>query len=77
MTTDNPFISRTNPTMELHKAARLTPDGLSLWDILILVRKGFKAAFLESQERNPIIREAEKGILDMILQGIPLQTVRA
>ncbi|MBW1800290.1 MAG: hypothetical protein JRJ85_06120 [Deltaproteobacteria bacterium] len=69
--TDNPGISRTDPTRELHRAARLTQGGLSLWDILILVRNGFKAAFAETPERNRLIREAEKGILDLIFQGIP------
>ena len=32
--TDNPGISRTDFTNELHRASRLTPGGLSAWEIL-------------------------------------------
>ena len=35
--TDNPGISLTTPTQELHRAARLTRGGLSKWDLLQLM----------------------------------------
>lgn len=33
--TDNPGISRTDFTNEIHRAARLSPGGLTLWEILL------------------------------------------
>ena len=70
--TDNPGISRTDFTRELHRAARLTPGGLSLWEILILIRNGFKAAFTNREERNRLIREAETEILTILNEGMGL-----
>jgi adenosine deaminase len=67
--TDNPGISRTNPTSELHRAARLTPGGLSLWEVLVLVRNGFKASFAERDLRHRLIRNAEKEIIQMLQEG--------
>jgi len=69
--TDNPGISRTDFTKELHRAARLTPGGLSLWEILLLVRNGFKAAFCPRSLRQNLIREAETRIIDIIKEGLP------
>jgi adenosine deaminase len=43
--TDNPGISDTNFTKELHRACRLTHEGLSLWEILSIIRNSFKAFF--------------------------------
>ncbi|MFZ7110042.1 MAG: CRISPR-associated ring nuclease [Desulfatiglandales bacterium] len=64
--TDNPGISRTDFTNELHRAARLTPGGLSIWDMLLLIRNGFKAGFSQRALRQQMIREAEAEILDLI-----------
>lgn len=64
--TDNPGISRTDPTAELHRAARLTPGGLSLWDVLVLIRNGFKAAFSDPQTKHRLIRAAEEEILSLL-----------
>jgi adenosine deaminase len=69
---DNPGISRTDFSRELHRAARLTPGGLSLWDILKIVQNGFKASFAEHGIRNRMLREAELEIIDLIQTGIPL-----
>ncbi len=69
---DNPGISRTDFSRELHRAARLTSGGLSLWDILKIVKNGFKASFAEHATRNRMLREAEKEIIDLIQKGIPL-----
>jgi len=68
---DNPGISRTDFSRELHRAARLTPGGLSIWDILKIVRNGFKASFAAHATRNRLLREAEAEILDLIQKGIP------
>ncbi len=69
---DNPGISRTDFSRELHRAARLTPGGLSLWDILKIVKNGFKASFAEHATRNRMLQEAQKEIVDLIQKGIPL-----
>jgi adenosine deaminase len=66
--TDNPGISRTDFTRELHRAARLTPGGLSLWDMLRIVRNGFKSAFVDRSIRNELLRKAESRIIDLILE---------
>ena len=70
--TDNPGISRTDFTRELHKAARMTPNGLSLWEILLLIRNGFKAAFVGSDGRHELLRQAESEIIHRIREGLPL-----
>ncbi len=69
---DHPGISRTDFTRELHRAARLTPGGLSLWEILKIVYNGFHVSFAEHAVRNRVLRDAEKEILDLIQRGIPL-----
>lgn len=57
--TDNPAISRTSSVDELITAARMTPGGLSLWEILGLTRQAFEHAFLRASEREELMREAE------------------
>lgn len=69
--TDNPGISRTDSTRELHRAARLTPGGLSIWDILRITRNGFKAAFVDRIPRNEMLRKAEQEIIELIQKGVP------
>ena len=68
--TDNPGISRTDMTNELHRAARLTPGGLSLWEICSLVRNGFRAAFAPRDIRQDLLRRAEEEVIEVIQQGI-------
>lgn len=58
--TDNPGISRTNLTEEYLSAGRLTPGGLSKWDILQIIRNGFQGAFVHPAEKKNIMLEAEK-----------------
>ncbi|MBF0202418.1 MAG: hypothetical protein HQK66_14140 [Desulfamplus sp.] len=60
---DNPGISRTDFTAELHRACRLTPGGLSMWEILSIVRNSFKASFAKRSLRHRILREAERDVL--------------
>lgn len=66
--TDNPGISRTNLSNELLRAARMTKGGLSRWEILQLIRNGFKASFLERSVKHGLLREAEKQIIAIIEQ---------
>ncbi|WP_448383857.1 CRISPR-associated ring nuclease [Desulfosoma sp.] len=67
--TDNPGISRTDFSNEYHRAGRLTPTGLSLWDVLLLIRNGFKAAFTEAPTRHHLLRKAETVILQVLEEG--------
>ena len=64
--TDNPGISRTDFTRELHRAARLTPGGLSAWEILQLVRNSFRATFVSHRISKELILKAEAEILEIL-----------
>lgn len=65
--TDNPGISRTNLSSEYLKAAAMTPEGLSRWDILHLIRNGFLSAFCEHAQRQRLLMEAERRIVEQCL----------
>jgi hypothetical protein len=47
----------------------MTENGLSLWEIFILIRNGFKSAFADRQTKTKLIKNAENEILDLILKG--------
>jgi adenosine deaminase len=64
--TDNPGISRTDFSNEIHKAARLSPDGLSQWHILKLIKNGFSASFAPHAIRRKLLLEAERDILQLL-----------
>jgi adenosine deaminase len=64
--TDNPGISRTDFSNEIHKAARLSPDGLSQWHILKLIKNGFSASFAPHAIRRKLLLEAERDILQFL-----------
>ncbi len=64
--TDDPGISRTTMTNELHRAARLTPGGLSKWEILQLICNGFRTAFAPYEKKKQLIRRVEKALGEMI-----------
>ncbi|MDN5279573.1 MAG: adenosine deaminase [Clostridiales bacterium] len=66
--TDNPGISRTNSSLELHRAARLIAGGLSRWDILQLIKNGFSASFVSYEKGREILLKAEKEILTILGQ---------
>ncbi|NLV97875.1 MAG: hypothetical protein GX043_11165, partial [Desulfovibrionales bacterium] len=62
---DNPGISRTDLTRELHRACRLTPGGLSLWDLLILIRQGFRSIFSQDVRRQ-LLMNAEDEVVRIL-----------
>lgn len=64
--TDDPGISLTDMTHELHKAARMTEGGLSKWDILQLICNGFRTAFYPYEKKKGLIRTAEACLGDLI-----------
>ncbi len=65
--TDDPGISLTDLTQEYYKAASMTKGGLSKWDILRIIRNGFRFAFISHHKRREILLEAEKQIGRIIL----------
>jgi adenosine deaminase len=69
LNTDNPGISRTNLTQEYLKAAQLTKGGLSILQILQVVKNGFSAAFLPLPERERLLLSVEQ---ELYTHSIPL-----
>ncbi len=67
--TDNPGISATHLSREYLVAARLSENGLSRWDILKLVRNGFRAAFLPKDEKDRLLKKVDRQIFDIILNN--------
>ncbi len=66
--TDDPGISLTNLTQEYYKAASMTKGGLSKWDILKIIRNGFRSAFLPFNKRRELLINAEKEIAQLIIK---------
>ncbi len=66
--TDNTGISQTSMSNELWKAGSLTPNGLSLWNILRIIKNGFKAAFLPAPLKMELLRKIDKEIFEMFLK---------
>ncbi len=64
--TDDPGISRTNLTYEFYKAALMSEGGLTKWEILQLIRNGFRFAFCDYQTRQDLLLEAEKSVIDIL-----------
>ncbi len=67
--TDDPGISRTTITNELHRAARLTPGGLSKWEILQLLCNGFHSAFFPYARKKRLIRRVERALGELIKEN--------
>jgi len=64
--TDNPGISRTSLPQEFLAAARMTEGGLSLWEVLALIRQGFVHAFLPSVEREILLKRCDEQVFSFI-----------
>jgi len=67
--TDNRGISRTTLSEELLRAAQLTEGGLSQWEVLQLIKNGFKAAFLPLNEKNRLFKQVDKEVFGMVVKG--------
>ncbi len=65
--TDNRGISRTTLSNEYLRAAQLTEGGLSRWEILRLVKNGFKAAFLPKDQKDELLKEIDAEVFRLIL----------
>jgi adenosine deaminase len=66
--TDDPGISRTDLGREYLQAAALTPGGLTRWEILRLVRNGFRAAFCDHETRRQRLVAAEEEVMRVVEQ---------
>lgn len=62
--TDNPGISRTTLADEFLCAARMSEDGLTVWEALGILRQGFVHAFIPGLERDRLRRDVEHRIFD-------------
>ena len=65
--TDNRGISETTLSNEYLEAARLTQGGLSKWEIIRLIKNGFKSAFLPKNEKDRLLKEIDEKIFSIIL----------
>jgi len=65
--TDNRFISQTTLSNEYLQAARMTPGGLTRWQVLKLVKNGFKAAFLPKDEKDALLKEVDEEVFRLLL----------
>jgi adenosine deaminase len=64
--TDNPIISYTNMVKECFQASYAYGEpGLSLWDILRLLRAGFVNSFLTQPERHALLELADQLLFDL------------
>ncbi len=66
--TDNRAISATTLSGEYLEAARMTEGGLSRWDVLRLIRNGFKAAFLPQDEKDRLLKEVDEEVFGILLE---------
>ncbi len=66
--TDNIGISQTNISNEYLQAAQMTPEGISKWDILRIMKNGFKAAFLPLDEKSGLLKRVDKEVFDLVIQ---------
>jgi adenosine deaminase len=64
--TDNRFISDTTMSKEFLMAARMTDGGLSVSDILRLVRHSFQSAFLPKDVKDALLKEVDDEIFTIL-----------
>lgn len=66
--TDNPGISRTTLVDEYLAASRMASKGLSCWDTLAMLRQAFVHAFLPSQQRAQLLKDADARVYQIVLK---------
>ncbi len=67
--TDNPGISRTTLSHEYFKAAAMMEGGLSKWQVLQLIRNGFRSAFCDFETRRKMLIDAERRVMEIVSAG--------
>ncbi|GIW43831.1 MAG: hypothetical protein KatS3mg077_1113 [Candidatus Binatia bacterium] len=65
--TDNPGISRTNLADEYLRAARMC-GGMSVWQLLSLMRAGFEHAFVSAEDRAALLRQCDGEIAQKVAE---------
>lgn len=68
--TDNRGISNTSLSQEFLRSAQMTKGGLSKWDVLQLIKNGFKAAFLPLNKRNQLLKEIDREIFELMVKEL-------
>jgi adenosine deaminase len=64
--TDNPGISRTNLVDEYLQAASLCKGGLSLWDTLAIIKRGFVHSFLPANEKEQLLKTVDQQLFTLV-----------
>ena len=67
--TDNRFISETSLSREYLQAARLSPQGLNRWQVLQLIRNGFRCSFLPKDEKDELLKDVDEKIFNLFLES--------
>ena len=67
--TDNLGISATRLSREYWLAGRLSRKGLSRWQILKLVRNGFRAAFLPKDRKDRLLKQVDRQIFQIVMDN--------
>lgn len=76
--TDNPIVSYTNMVKECFQASySFGKPGLSLWDLLRILRLGFTQSFLTLPERRALIELADQLVFDLFSRDEVLALLRA
>lgn len=66
LNTDNPVVSHTNMVKECFQASyAIGKKGLSLWDLLRILRTGFAQSFLTQPERHALLELADQIVFDL------------
>ncbi len=65
--TDNPTVSGATLSEEYMKAAELS-GGLTRWEILRIIKNGFKGAFLERKEKRKLLDDVDETVYKIIAE---------
>ena len=69
LNTDDQGISLTDISNEYLKACRMSPSGLSLWQLLGIVRNGFTTSFADHELKKRLLLKAEKMIMEALMEA--------
>jgi adenosine deaminase len=64
--TDNPGISRTTLSKEYICAARMSEDGLSMWDTLAMIKQSFTHAMSCTETREKLLKKCDQTIFTIV-----------
>lgn len=65
--TDNPGFTDTTLGEEFLTAARMTTGGITLWETLMLIKQGFRHAFVGAQERESLLKNNDAEVYQLAL----------